>query len=327
MGSRRKQGHASKGKGKRRTPQRTESVPRDPPPAVKQFLRQEVHYACPVPGCGSPLLEWHHFDPKWREKHHQNPDGMIALCTKCHPRADLGTWTKEQLHSFKRNPQPLGLIRETFGWAERSVLYRLGGVYAADNNAGVLAVRGQRILWHERSAEGRLLFSLDLFGERGDKLLTVRQNCLSVDASRIHDLSLNAGATHLRIWLGERKPGIDLRFRRLSLDQLRAILRKDAEHAGKPPKVPELPHWMKSDAGSSESGLPGKVESFTLEYASQHCLDSDGTVTLVDIARGKFRFGGGLVEVFNDSVRFAGGDGQVRFSGSFKNGGFGFNLD
>src|SRR6266446_2552326 len=93
---------------------RPEQIPREPYDGVKQALRQEVHYACPVPGCGSPLLLFHHFDPPWKRKHHHNPGGMIALCTKCHPKADRGTWTKAQLHSFKRNPPPAGLIRTTF---------------------------------------------------------------------------------------------------------------------------------------------------------------------------------------------------------------------
>ena len=160
-------------------------IPREPYSQVKQFLRREVHYACPVPGCGSPLLEWHHFDPRWKEKHHHDPQGMIALCTSCHPKADRGTWTNEDLRLFKRNPAPLGLIRETFGWSERSVVYRLGGSYASDCTAGVIAINDIRILWDRRSAEGRLLFSLDLFGEKGQCLLQVRDNSLSVDASRI----------------------------------------------------------------------------------------------------------------------------------------------
>jgi hypothetical protein len=266
----------------RRGRKRSDNIPREPPPEVKKILRQEVHYACPVPECGRPLLMWHHFDPRWEEKHHHDSDGMIALCTLCHPRADRGTWTKEQLKSFKQNPAPLGLIREQFGWSERSVLYRLGGNYSVDCKVA-LVLGGQPILWNERSAEGRLLFSLDFFGERRERLLQVSENCLSVDASKIWDLKLNTGATHLKLWLGERKPGIELQFRRLSLEQLRKIIKKDVEDSGD-----------------------------LLEYVSSNCLDSDGNVTHIDVAQARFHAPtGSLVQVTDSGVLSSDGNRWV----------------
>ena len=36
---------------------------RTPPKKVIQTLRQEVGFGCPIPNCGNPYLEWHHFDP------------------------------------------------------------------------------------------------------------------------------------------------------------------------------------------------------------------------------------------------------------------------
>jgi hypothetical protein len=309
---------------KSRHRERSANIPRDPYPEVKQRLRQEVHYACPVPGCGSPLLEWHHFDPKWEEKHHHDPEGMIALCTTCHPRADRGAWSKEQLRSFKRNPAPLGVIRATFGWAERSVVYRLGGTYAADNAAGVLAVGGQRVLWEERSAEGRLLFSLDFVGERGRPLLRVRQNCLSVDAAGIHDLSINAGATHLKVWLGENKPGIELRFRRLSLAEVKCVLDEDARRSRERAQriLAESPRATSLGAG----GLAGMPPFDYFGYFSENCTDSGGGVTLVDVSRAMFYGANGrLVEVFDDVIRSDTG-GEWSHCSAFNNGGYGFNL-
>jgi hypothetical protein len=310
-------------KGQRREAKR--DIPRDPYPAVKQLLRKEVHYACPVPGCGRPLLEWHHFDPEWKKKHHHNPDGMIALCTLCHPRADRGTWTKEELRSFKRNPAPLGLIRETFGWSERSVLYRLGGSYAVDCAAGALAVNDRRVLWDERSAEGRLLFSLDFFGERGQCLLQISQNCLSVDASSIWDLSLNTGATYLKLWLGERKPGIELQFRRLSIEQLREIMNKDVQQSEKvAEKLLANSPWADLDFPSG--GQEGRGNSPLLEYVSDNCVDSDGTVTLIDIAQARFYArNGSLIEVTASGIRSPDGSRWVKCD-AFNCGGYGFNL-
>lgn len=312
----------SRKKGQRRV--RSGNIPREPYPEVKQFLRKEVHYACPVPGCASPLLEWHHFDPKWEDKHHHNHEGMIALCTSCHPKADRGTWTKEELGSFKRNPAPLGLIRETFGWSERSVLYRLGGTYAVDCVAGVLAVSGQRVLWDERSAEGRLLFSLDFFGQKGKCLLQVRQNCLSVDASSIWDLSLNAGATYLKLWLGERKPGIELQFRRLSVEKLGEVMHKDAQHSGKvAEKLLAKSPW--ANLGLQSGGEEDRDNNLLFDYVSRNCVDSDGTVTLVDIAQARFCApNGNLVQVTDSGIRASNGSRWVGCAAV--NCGYGFNL-
>ena len=221
----------------------TGSIPRDPWPEVKQQLRQEVHYACPVTGCGRPFLMWHHFDPPWSERHHHNPAGMIALCTKCHPLADGGHWTKDELRSFKNNPPGMAIIRDTFGWSERHVVYRLGGNYAANCSAGVVAVGGQKILWNDLTPQGRLLVSVDFFGSEGKKLLEVRENSMSVDANKVWDLTLDTEARHLKLWLGERKPGIELKFDRLSPEGLKARMDKDDEVAAE-----SLCRLLKGDA-------------------------------------------------------------------------------
>jgi hypothetical protein len=31
------------------------------PQEIEKLLRREVNFGCPVPGCGSPWLKYHHF--------------------------------------------------------------------------------------------------------------------------------------------------------------------------------------------------------------------------------------------------------------------------
>src|SRR5207245_3375537 len=91
-------------------------------------LRQEVGFRCPVDGCGSPYLTWHHFGPAWRVEQHHRLDGMVALCVEHANKADVGAFTKEQLTAFKREG---GLrsdaVRGRFDWMRRELLAVVGG--------------------------------------------------------------------------------------------------------------------------------------------------------------------------------------------------------
>jgi len=72
-------------------------------------LRKEVGFGCPAPkdtksalACGNPFLEYHHFDPPWHVEYHHKPEGMVALCSAHHKKADKGAFTKEQILRMKR---------------------------------------------------------------------------------------------------------------------------------------------------------------------------------------------------------------------------------
>ena len=82
---------------------------RKPGKEIRDLLRREVNYGCPVrfpdgSGCGCPVLTYHHFDPPWAGNFVHNPDGMIALCKLHNDLADGGMWTDSQLRAMKRTP-------------------------------------------------------------------------------------------------------------------------------------------------------------------------------------------------------------------------------
>lgn len=77
------------------------------PKRVKEILREEVGFGCPVRDCGNPYLEYHHFDPPVHIKPHNEPNGMIALCAQHHKKADGHAYTDEQLHAFKKKSHKL----------------------------------------------------------------------------------------------------------------------------------------------------------------------------------------------------------------------------
>jgi len=74
------------------------------PAEVKEILRKEVNFGCPIDGCGIPYLKYHHFDPEWKIENHNRPEGIIALCALHSDHADGNNFTKDQLREFKKNP-------------------------------------------------------------------------------------------------------------------------------------------------------------------------------------------------------------------------------
>jgi hypothetical protein len=105
--------------------------PRDPGPTIKQVLRREVNFGCPVrssdgTGCGSPILTYHHFDPPWAGHFVHDPEGMIALCPQHHAQADGGLWTHAQLRAFKHQPYVDDAIRVQWPWQPESIVMIVG---------------------------------------------------------------------------------------------------------------------------------------------------------------------------------------------------------
>jgi hypothetical protein len=144
---------------------------------IKQQLRREVGFGCPIPGCGSPYLEWHHFDPPWREGHTNDPDGMIALCSKHHRMADAGTYTIGQLHEFKR---AAGQHREKdvqgkFDWLRHKLLAVVGGG-AFYETLQIFAYYGQPIIWFTRDEEGYLRLNIKMLSCSGKNRLIMENN-------------------------------------------------------------------------------------------------------------------------------------------------------
>lgn len=104
---------------------------RDPGTTIKQLLRREVNFGCPIrfpdgSGCGSPILTFHHFDPPWAGNFVHDPQGIIALCPQHHVQADGGLWTVAQLKEFKRHPYVDDAIRVQWPWQPESLVMKVG---------------------------------------------------------------------------------------------------------------------------------------------------------------------------------------------------------
>lgn len=154
------------------------NVGRDVPEPVRRILRREVGFGCPVQGCGSPYLGYHHFDPPWRLEKHHRPEGMIALCAEHHKHADYGAFTIEQLRAMKLNPFLIaeGIpIKGGFAWKRREL------AVAAGSNLVVgcpilLRVDMRRIVWISTDEQGFGGLNVDLLDQNGHPAVQMRHN-------------------------------------------------------------------------------------------------------------------------------------------------------
>jgi hypothetical protein len=149
---------------------------RIPPESVLHELRREVGYGCPVAGCGSPYLKWHHFDPPWHEREHHEPQGMIALCGPHHDAADGGAYTVEQLKEMKQNGAARnGAVGGRFEWMRNKVLGVIGGNYYYECGI-MLVVANQPTVWFNRDERGSLLLNLQMPTISGLPRAQIRDN-------------------------------------------------------------------------------------------------------------------------------------------------------
>jgi hypothetical protein len=124
---------------------------------VRRELRKEVGFGCPVKGCDSPYLEYHHFDPAWHVDPHHDPRRMIALCSEHHAKADA--WTVEQVRALKSSSSRSGNVVGRFEWMRREILAVVGGnLYYA--TPVILRVDGQNMVWFERDEDQHLLLNI-----------------------------------------------------------------------------------------------------------------------------------------------------------------------
>jgi hypothetical protein len=134
---------------------------RSPPAGVKRALRSEVGFGCPVPGCGNPYLDYHHFDPPYAVEQHHRPEGMIALCAEHHRKADAGAFTAEQLVQFKLNRANAEIVRGSFDWLRRDLLVLAGGMIYHETYQ-IIRLDGRDVLWFSRDDDGYLRLNLEM---------------------------------------------------------------------------------------------------------------------------------------------------------------------
>lgn len=149
---------------------------RRPPASVLRILRREVGFGCPVRDCGSPYLEWHHFDPPWHVRQHHEPAGMVALCPEHHAKADAGAFTVAQLRALKSGASARSAaVGGRFDWMRYELLPVVGGNFYIRTPV-VFTLRGEPGIWFERDEDGYMLLNARMLSASGQPRARIESN-------------------------------------------------------------------------------------------------------------------------------------------------------
>ncbi len=305
------------------------SEPRDAIPNwVKQELRKEVGYGCPV--CRSPFLTWHHFDPPYGERAHNEPKGMIALCGEHHDEADNDNYSIQRLRELKKTKRSAEDVRGTFpSWSQENFLVRLGGSYVGGTQS-IISVNNEPIIQLRKNEEDLLAVSFDVFAPDGTVLAKMVDNCLEMNPGHqdLYDFEATSKKRSVSIWFAKGSIGLDLSFVRITVDELDAIIKGDSDRAKKhtnkllekfretlsvemrdllsvdrPQSTPLHTSWLDG------SGLPDHIrEAFgsddpirasTLGWAKAKCMDSDGRIPFLNFENMALNYHGTPIRIRN----------------------------
>ena len=172
---------------------------------------------------------------------------MIALCTKHHPWADSGKWTKEDLRRMKQHPflRSGRLVDENFSWRRRDLILAAGGFYVRPSV--FLRLNGRNVVWCDRDTENGLQLNVDI-RDRDDRPVILMQeddwlelhgieNIQDIELSpRGHALVVKAPALGIRF---------EIKFREFTAQKLRRLGRMWRMELDSRPGLQEpLPAWM-----------------------------------------------------------------------------------
>jgi hypothetical protein len=193
---------------------------RNPPPEVREILRKGVNFGCPVKDCGEPYLEYHHFDPTWKEKQHHNPNGMIALCREHHLQANEtkrshGAWTKEQLRDMKSNPYVKTELVGKFNWLRQDLVVIAGLI--VHNPQIIATIKGEKVVWMRRDADGYNRLNMLVKDSNGKILLSMIDNDWIAYNKNAIDIICPPSGKELSIFSKDKKTFLSIRFDDVSI--------------------------------------------------------------------------------------------------------------
>ncbi len=282
------------------------------PPAVREKLRKEVRFGCPVPNCGNIILGYHHFDPTWAEENHNRTEGIIALCQKHHSLADGGHYTKKQLRAFKQSPYITEERFEELGWFTKKAVVKIGnGLFVPPIH--VLKIDGQPILEMRYDENDFISISLNLF--EGTRLIAKIEDNDITFPTTLYDIEIpqqqriitvkprNDGGSKFTLeWsrISLEQYALDLEIARIEkyleeLCNLKKDLKKTSGSNAK--RLAESIHRIYAGKGTLK--YSAKSRNLLLDTANKFASNSDNLVTLVEVT-GTLSYGDNSIDLTKD---------------------------
>lgn len=192
---------------------------------IKKYLRKEVGFGCPVPGCRLPFLEYHHFDPPYHEGKIHRKEGMIALCPNHHAKADAGAWTNEDLRKMKKckNREP---VKGCLDWdINNSILvagknFFLGGTFS-------LRVLGNEVFGLSQNKDGQLVVNALLWDSNGNVVTQIYENDIIANTLAVKDLLCTASGNKIRVESLKDSTYFEVTMQRLKVEKFVKRIPKD----------------------------------------------------------------------------------------------------
>jgi len=184
-----------------------------------------VGFCCPIEGCRSPYLTYHHFDPSWADEAHHNPEGMIALCLQHHKEADVGTYTNSQFRDLKSAGRNCNPVSGSFNWKRENTLIITGSNYFVGSPA-ILVANGIKQIWFEKDERNNDTVNMDLYSSNGRLVFQMRNNDWIV-VPDIEDIESPPSARSLRVRSKRHGVSVDLDFSNKNFAEVRKLVEKN----------------------------------------------------------------------------------------------------
>ncbi|MBX0359568.1 hypothetical protein [Halobacillus sp. Nhm2S1] len=183
----------------------------------RRRLRREVGFGCPVEGCRVPFLEYHHFDPPFKEGKMHNEDGMIALCPIHHRQADQRAWSIEDLHEMKRannREKPKGKL----GWSIDKGIVISGGNYFFSSSL-TMRIKGKELFKLEQDHKGKISVNALLWDNKKEIIAEVKNNDMLINHMKVEDIDCMASGKEILFKAPDESNYVRIRFERQPIEE------------------------------------------------------------------------------------------------------------
>lgn len=168
------------------------------PPEIKKVIRKEDGFVCAHPKCDIPYLEYHHFDPPWSERNHNNPKGIIALCPLHHRQADGGMFSIDQLRDWKKSSKKkFGAVKSSLEWMKNKLGAKLGGSLSIDDEYSLM-IQNHPIIWFNH-VDNYALLNINLYNNEGRLILKMTDNDWEVQTDVLSDIECIPSGKRIKI--------------------------------------------------------------------------------------------------------------------------------